>query len=288
MKIVKILGGLGNQMFQYAFYLSLQQRFPEEIIKIDCTLFNGYPLHNGLEINRLFNIDLTQASFHELLRVTWPLYNYRLYQIARIILPKRNTHYIEDNESSFDGFAMENNYYFDGYWQNEYYFKKYTPLIKKVFQFRLQLGEKNRYLMQKLMRANSISIHVRRGDYLNHKIYLEICEKNYYEKAITYMKQILEYPFFFVFSNDINWCKNNLKYAINNSPVEYIDWNINENSHIDMKLMSECKHNIIANSSFSWWGAWLNSNPDKIVVAPKRWLNNDLKLQPQCKEWILI
>jgi hypothetical protein len=95
-------------------------------------------------------------------------------------------------------------------------------------------------------------------------------------------------PVFFVFSNDIHWCKSNLWNPIRDCSVEYIDWNIKENSYIDMQLMSECKHNIIANSSFSWWGAWLNNNPNKIIIAPKKWLNSDLIIQPQCKDWILI
>ena len=288
MKIVKILGGLGNQMFQYAFYISLRAKYPNDRIKVDCSYFKGYPLHNGLEIQRIFELELEQASFAELTSVTWPLYNYRLYQLGKRILPIRKTHYFEMSNSNFDDNILKKECYLDGYWQNECYFENCRDTIRKIYHFILPLNLKNYDIKEEVKSVNSVGLHVRRGDYLKHKMYMGICEKDYYIAAIKYIRQHIDNPCFFVFSNDIEWCKGNINNAMNDCSVKYIDWNVNEQSYIDMQLMSECKHNIIANSSFSWWGAWLNNNPNKIIVSPKKWLNSNLKNSPQCPDWILI
>ncbi|MDR2407204.1 MAG: alpha-1,2-fucosyltransferase [Bacteroidales bacterium] len=258
-------------------------------MKVDHSYFNGYPLHNGLEINKIFNIEMQQASFNELISVTWPFYNYRIGQIGIRILPKRKTVYCEKTNAQFiDIDKLAYDCYLDGYWQNELYFKDCEDIVRRKYQFITPLDLKNNDLKNKICSVNSVSIHVRRGDYLKHKMYLGLCDKDYYVNAISYMKKKIDHPVFFVFSNDINWCKSNLRDVINDSCSEYIDWNKKGKSYIDMQLMSICKHNIIANSSFSWWGAWLNNNIDKIVIAPKKWLNIELIIQPQCKDWILI
>ena len=160
-----------------------------------------------------------------------------------------------------------------GYWQSERYFGSYEKQIRSDFRFIESLDKKNKNILNVINKSNSVSIHARRGDYeLNKKIkeYHGLLSVAYYKKAIEIINKIIINPTYFVFSDDPEWVKNSLK--INNAT--YIDWNKGLRSHIDMQLMSNCKHNIIANSSFSWWGAWLNNNPNKIVVAPKKWFKN--------------
>jgi hypothetical protein len=291
MKIVKILGGLGNQMFQYALYLSIKEEFYSESVKVDCSYFNGYNIHGKYNISQIFDINLPQASFKELLSVTWPLFHYRLWQIGKILLPTKNTQCFEKANFEFDNTIMlqMGDRYFDGYWQNECYFKKHELLVRKAYQFKNKLDKWNLEMLNTIRYTNnSVSIHIRRCDYLKIKLYKDICGIDYYINAITYIKKNLTNPTFFVFSDDIIWCKENLNDLLTNNSAIYIDWNKNINDYKDMQLMCSCQHNIIANSSFSWWGAWLNENSQKIVIAPQKWLNIDLKNSPQLNDWILM
>jgi hypothetical protein len=291
MKIVKILGGLGNQMSQYALFLSLKEHFSNERILVDTSFFKDYSLHNGLELGRVFKVPLPQARFLDLLKVTYPLYYYKLWQLSKFFLPPRSKTCRESMNMEFDDTVLTKagDRYFDGYWQGEFYFKDNKEVIRNTFKFIDSLDIKNARIVDKLNTSDSISIHIRRGDYLKYEMYRGICDLDYYVRAITYIKKRIESPFFCIFSNDINWCKENLYPLLLGNSLLFVDWNSGENSYKDMQLMSVCKHNIIANSSFSWWGAWLNSNSNKIVIAPSKWLNIDLKMQPQfVKGWILI
>jgi hypothetical protein len=291
MKIVKIFGGLGNQMFQYSLYLSLKEEFPFETIKIDCSYFNGYPLHNGLELLNIFDVVLPQASFKELMHVTCPLYHYRLWQIGKRILNIRRSHYFEKYDFTIDNLAigLSGKRYFDGYWQNESYFKKHESVIRNAYRFKNSLDIKNQEILDMIRSINnSVSIHIRRGDYLTHKLYQNICTIDYYSNAINYIRGQITNPVFFIFSDDILWCEKKLNDILIHDTITFIDWNKEGNSYKDMQLMSECKHNIIANSSFSWWGAWLNSNPHKIIVSPQKWHNTDLNINLQVDNWVLI
>lgn len=127
-------------------------------------------------------------------------------------------------------------------------------------------------IMDYIQSVNSVSIHFRRGDYIGNRIH-ETDKTEYYKEALNIIQSKVENPVYFVFSDDINWIRENFKTSFE---THYIDFNDSESNYEDLKLMSSCKHNIIANSSFSWWGAWLNSNPDKIVISPKKWFNDDM------------
>ena len=129
---------------------------------------------------------------------------------------------------------------------------------------------------------------MRRGDYINNTLYGNICTKDYYLKAIERIKEIKEIDTFCVFSNDIMWCKENLSSFLNECNVIYVDWNHGKNSYQDIYLMSQCNNNIIANSSFSWWGAWLNQNIDKTVICPKKWNNIPNSLFEMPDDWVKI
>lgn len=272
--IIKIIGGLGNQMFQYAFYRSLKEDYKD--IKADTTFYQKYISHNGYELERIFTkIVVEYANSEEIEKISDNKPSF-VNRVRRRLIGLHKTHYREIYRGYNRGIEVNaDGKYFEGYWQSEKYFISIKNIIQNDFTFSPLADEKNIALSELINEVNSISIHVRRGDYLENSLYSNICNKEYYEKSIRYIQNSFDQRSFFVFSDDIEWCKINLDIQ---DDVQYIDWNKGSESYIDMQLMSMCKHNIIANSSFSWWGAWLNSNPDKIVMAPKRFLNskNDL------------
>lgn len=280
MKIVKFLGGLGNQMFQYAFYLSLAKRYSN--IKADVSGFDDYLLHNGLELENIFNIKLDKAN-PLIVKIFNPKYSAWKYRKLRRILNLKKAFYNEKKFFIFDEEALINSKsrMYWGYWQNENYFKHITEEVRSSFIFKYPLESENLKISKLILNSESVSIHVRRGDYVGHSLLGGICDLNYYNEAISIIQKRTINPLFFIFSNDIDWCKTNL----NLKNAHYISWNENEKSYIDMQLMSICKHNIIANSSFSWWGAWLNDNQDKIVISPKKWINSSSD-SPAIEEWI--
>lgn len=268
MQIIWCLGGLGNQMFQYAFYRRLQ--LDGKDVALDISGFNGYELHNGFEIRNIFGVDVNVADIsvvneiklkisHATIiqKIIWKIFS------SRPILVQKKFNF----QKEYLNFRKTK--YLDGYWQSEKYFGVHSDTIRNDFKFPL-LDIKNKDYADKILQSEAISIHIRMGDYVNHPLHGGICTLDYYHKAIDLIKSKVINPKFFVFSNDIEWCENNLDLL----DANYITGNDGENSFRDMQLMSICKHNIIANSSFSWWGAWLNSNPDKIVIAPNKWFND--------------
>lgn len=280
MKVVKILGGLGNQMFQYAFYLALANKFNS--VKIDVSDFKNYELHNGLELENVFGIKLQKAS-RFIIQLLDPSYRAWSYRKLRRLLNLKNTLVVEQNFFSFDKDILNDpkSRIYWGYWQSSQYFEHITDKVRECFSFKKPLTGKNKDTMEMITASESVSIHIRRGDYVGHDLLGGICDLDYYKEAISIIENRVSNPNFFIFSNDIEWCEEHL----NIKEAHYISWNKSNDSYIDMQLMSLCKHNIIANSSFSWWGAWLNTNKNKMVVSPKKWTNdsaNTLAL----KEWI--
>jgi len=285
MKIVKFLGGLGNQMFQYAFYLSLKNNFKH--VKADIIGFENYELHNGMELEEVFNIQLDRASeFY--IKLYDPNYRKWIFRKLRRVLGLKDAYFEELKPFVFDEsiYLDTNDRLYWGYWQNEKYFLNIEDKIRSSFKFQKPLTGQNEAIVKLIAASESISIHVRRGDYVGHSLLGGICERDYYENAIALIKESVLNPVFFVFSNDIAWCKDNL----NVGNAKYIAWNQAKESYKDMQLMSLCKHNIIANSSFSWWAAWLNINKGKRVIAPAKWVNepgyDDSDVCP--KNWIKI
>lgn len=268
MQIVKVLGGLGNQMFQYAFYKSLNN---EEQNFLDILNFESYKLHNGFELEKVFKLKgISYANLKDIEKLSDCKSNF-LSRVRKKITGRKKTHIIEQYLHFNEKYLKMKNVYFEGYWQSEKYFINIKEKIIKEFNFPEITEQKNISILEKIEQRNSISIHIRRGDYLNNTLYSNICNTRYYKKAINYIESKIDNPIFFIFSNDINWCKENFYFE----EAYFVDWNIGKSSFRDMQLMSLCKHNIIANSSFSWWGAWLNDNKEKIVVAPTKWLNDE-------------
>lgn len=193
---------------------------------------------------------------------------------------------LEESYAFREDYLNQRYCYYHGYWCNERYFCDIKDKVFESFKFP-KLDKKNSGIADKIMNTDSVSIHVRRGDYLKvqNSMFQGICTKQYYEKAIEVIHGKIEKPVFYVFSDDIYWCKE--KFTHDN--FEFIDWNKGLNSFRDMQLMSLCKNNIIANSTFSWWGAWLNSNPKKIVCAPIKFRNITKPVIGDCpNDWFRI
>lgn len=288
MLVIGCAGGLGNQMFQYAFYRK-QKLKNNAYVKFDISSFSGYKQHNGFELEKIFDLDIDYATISDICESGKALN--LLDRIKNKVLFKREPYYSRKPQEAITFFPemekLKEGYYF-GYWQSYKYFEDITDKLRNEFNFKILLDLKNLSLKSKIENSNSISVHVRRGDYLKekNKIFQNICTKEYYENAINYIEQHVTNPYYFIFSNDIDWCKQNFRLK----KVMYIDWNNGQDSYKDMQLMSYCKHNIIANSTFSWWGAWLNNNSDKIVCVPEKWFDlSGCETRDICpSEWVRI
>lgn len=274
MVISRLLGGLGNQMFQYAAARALSLRKGTKLA-LDVSAFDQYELHQGFELKKVFNCTFEVASKADINSVLgWQ----SAVTIQRIVSRKPFSLFIRKHfiaEPHFKYWSglnnLKNDCYLSGYWQSEKYFVDFIDQIREDFQFRHRLEGKNVELSDKIMAVNAVSLHVRRGDYINNPKTMAthgLCTLEYYRDAIQYVANRVEQPQFFIFSDDIEWAKSNLKIDF---PHAYVQHNRDKESYNDMHLMSLCQHHIIANSSFSWWGAWLNPGIDKIVVVPKKW-----------------
>ena len=274
MKIVNIIGGLGNQMFQFAFFLALKKRHPKEDIKIYTGTFKGYSKHNAYELDKIFGLNAPQASFLETTKMAYPYLNYKLWQIGNHLLPQRKSMFKEHIFGRFyeEALNKQDRCYYDGYWQNEKYFSDMRLDILMAYS-PIDIDEHNIIIGRKLFSTNSVSIHVRHGDYMQKSIYQGICGIDYYQQAISYILRITNAKLFCVFSNDIPWCKEHIIPLLKGTDYIMVDWNTGEKNYLDMYLMSNCRHNIIAHSSFSWWGAWLNQHTDKVIIGPRKWNN---------------
>lgn len=292
MIITNAIGGLGNQMFQYAAGRALSLR-TNQAFAINTSNFNHYKLHNGYELHRLFDLSAPIATKSDISQVIglfaataieWSM-------PSRIIQAFARSNFLKEQSFSYvKKFSeLRGSYYLDGYWQSEQYFKEYAAHIRADFRFRDEFTLVNSKIYEEIKDSCSVSCHIRRGDYVSNYKTSQIhgsCTKDYYSNAIKHIKEKLVNPRFFIFSDDQEWVRGNLVFPKNSF---FVSGNRGSNSFRDMQLMSVCQHHIIANSSFSWWGAWLNPNQSKIVVAPRRWFAADIDdsdLIP--KEWIRL
>jgi hypothetical protein len=287
------MGGLGNQMFQYAAAksLAINRKTP---LKIDLSFLLENHLaqeftYRKYELNK-FALNIEPIGKNELDKFLGKTKSSGLsHKLKNLINP-----YIIYEESNLDFdpsvLNLSSNTYLDGYFQSEKYFFNISDQIKIDFAFVGTLNGNNIKAIQKIKTSNSIAVHVRRSDYitnLSSSHFHGVCPLEYYENAINYLKQKLEFPLFFFFSDDMEWTRENFKNLDNKV---FVDINNSEAGYDDLRLISHCKHQIIANSSFSWWGAWLNDNPRKIVIAPKKWFAAyQVKLSDRFPaDWILI
>jgi len=270
--IVRLKGGLGNQLFQFAIgkQLSILNNCK---LKLDISSYNHYTLHDyGLNH---FNIAENIATKSEV-PLQYSTGNRYLRKLFKLIDPlHQNITIVKEKSLCFDNkiFNLNNELlYLDGHWQSEKYFISITNIIRENLRLKDKITD--RYLLSiinKIKKTNSLSIHIRRGDFTlpeTSKVH-GLTSMEFFEKAINYLIKRIDSVEFFIFSDDDQWIRNNLSSLPNSTIIE----GTNEKNYIDLFLMSQCKHNIISNSTFSWWGAWLNPNPKKIVVAPKKWYN---------------
>ena len=255
MIIVKLTGGIGNQLFQYYLGKNLSIKNKDELI-LDISEFNDKKRQLRTYGLSFFNIKVKVLSEKDL-----------KYNDLKIIKEK--------SEFIFDPMVFNNkeNIFLQGYWQNQKYFYEIKDIIKdeitlkKEFQF--DISKKTDGMLKK---ENTVAVHIRRGDYIKNRMIrkmFNVCDVKYYNKAINKMAELLKNPTFLFFSDDINWVKKNIKTKF---PYLFISGN---RDYEDFIIMQNCKHNIISNSSFSWWAAWLNNNKNKIVVAPSQWINDN-------------
>lgn len=259
---IELRGGLGNQMFQYATARALAEHNNTNLV-IDLSWFDQdfdagtTPRHYELSC---FSLDTTTSKYsgtaHE-----------KFYRRLAKKYVEPHFHYDEDLPK------LPKNTFLNGYFQSEKYFSDIREKLLKDFSWRKKAEGKNKQLLEKIEKdLSSISVHVRRGDYVSNENAAKfhgLTGVEYYIAAVKQISKLVKNPNLYVFSDEPDWCKQNLKFEY---PTNYISHNTDGSE--DMRLMKACKHNIIANSSFSWWGAWLNENPYKIVVAPQAWFSH--------------
>ncbi|KAA6319244.1 O-antigen biosynthesis glycosyltransferase WbnK [termite gut metagenome] len=281
MKLIRLTCGLGNQMFIYAFYIQMKKRFPA--IKLDISSMGKQAAKNSnYEIARIFHLKPDEYYVSkQLKKIMTSLFFKKVRE--KFYIPYSPKNYICNYCWPF--------VYYKGFFQSEKFFLEATDKVRDVFSFDEKIiNKKTRAcLRQIVVSESSVSIHIRRGDYLYSEVerrFGGICTLEYYQKAIKLISESINNPVFFIFSDDINWVKEKL--PLNNAT--YTDWNSGNDSWQDMFLMSRCQHNIIANSTFSWWAAWLNTNRNKIVIAPERWFQDmeTPNIHPEKSGWILI
>lgn len=276
-QIIYLCAGLANRMFQYAFYLSLKEKGYR--VKIaDNSIVKEWK-HEDVSIKDIFtNVHYETASKYQIFLMGGgnDIFSRALRNRFKIYSPFYERTSAQDGFRK-DLFEIKHSAFHAGVFQSEKYFENIKGKVKDAFRFTPFQTSKNLDLQQKMQNENSIAIHIRKGkDYSNGLPYQNTCSVNYYINAIDYIKSKINNPTFYIFTDNPSWVENNLKKHINYS---LIDWNpaIGYGNHYDMQLMSYAKHNIIANSTYSWWGAWLNSNPQKIVIGPKIWFNPNMK-----------
>lgn len=277
MIIVKLQGGLGNQLFQYAAARRLSLLHRTEL-KFDLSWFAEHSEQRyALGACCVHEAFATPEEIAQLKGTARKGINRLVVRATQKLRPYyMRSVFAEPHLRPFDENILRTppNLYLEGYWQSEKYFTTISDVIRTEFSFRLPPDERNRAVADRISATESVSVHLRRGDYISDK-YAErehgICGLDYYIKSVEFITKWTKHPHFYIFSDDPSWARQNLSF---DSPVDFVDHNVPEKGFEDLRLMILCKHNIIANSSFSWWGAWLNTNAQKIVIAPNQWFKD--------------
>lgn len=290
MVAVQLSGGLGNQMFEYALYLKLKSMGKE--VKIDdFTCYGEQELQRTNQLS-VFGVSYERLSEQEYIALTDSSMR-PADRVRRKLLGRRDLSYREAS-CNFDPEVLRREpTLLLGYFQSEQYFADIKEQVREAFRFQgsdaknpgLFLPAEQQELLSEIRGSEAVSVHIRRGDYLsaqNQALFGGICDDAYYERALAEMKRRLPEAVFFFFSNDTEWVKE--RYRGENCVV--VEGNGEDAGFRDLFLMSQCRHHIMANSSFSWWGAWLDENPDKIVIAPKKWFN-DRECRDIYTDWMI-
>jgi hypothetical protein len=274
MVVVKLMGGLGNQMFQYACGRRLAHARSTSL-KLDVSELgapNGRPYALcHLNISAEIAADEDIRRFKSLPR----LMRWASRRAGIVSLPYLEHNVVRERFFHFDDaiLSLPGDVYLEGFWQSECYFKDIETLIRREFTPRRAPAAENVDMAAAIASTNAVSVHVRRGDYVSNPVcnaFHGLCSPDYYHRAAQLVADIAARPTFFVFSDDPEWAMSNVRLG---REMRYVTNNLGKNDFEDLRLMALCKHHIIANSSFSLWGAWLSGDPDKRVIAPAKWFN---------------
>ncbi len=284
---VLLMGGLGNQMLQYATAKALALSLQDEV----CLDMSFFAIHGKKDWCRAYEMDIF-AHTAKVESASWKS------KLLCHLIPRLQKHLSADtllkmgiivDTKQLAKAAARRDYYLMDYFFSDHFFKEYKTEILQDLAFRLPMNEANSTIASRIADCTAVGVHIRRGDYLSNANAAQTfaaVPQTYYTQAMAYIRDRVDNPTFFVFSDDIAWCKTFL-----DDTCEFVDINYGAESYNDMRLMSLCQHNIIANSTFSWWGAWLNAHPGKIVIAPKAWFKNEVANANQERypaEWIQL
>lgn len=268
---IAIKGGLGNQLFQYAFATYLQRKF-NCVVNLDVE-----PLSEQLEnltprpylLNKLFLIkDLTDAYTHDLFFTQNDPFFRKIFK--KLIRSIKNYVYVGEHLQALPVLKSDTTYYLDGYWQNREYAMAVLPELDQIAN---QFTSSSK-LAPQLSGSGSAAIHIRRGDYVSNAFinsYHGVCDIHYFHRAVAYLEKEKQITNYFVFSDDISWAKENIKLS---KPVQFVEGDVSE-PFTDLFLMRLCPNMILSNSSFSCWAAYLNTHKDRTVIAPENWTRKD-------------
>ena len=301
MVIIRAMGGLGNQLQQYALYKKLESIGKD--VRMDISWFRNADTQakmlkpRDLELDYFKGISYLAAEPEEIKSILGRLWEEKesfVSKVRRTLFPALTPCFMESDMYHEQVFQLDNKYLF-GYWACEKYYADILEKLRGEIRFptsnHAEINEKNETIMRMMRKTQSVSVHIRRGDYLegaNNALYGNICTDAYYEAAIAYLKEKFPSARFFFFSDDISYVREHYR----SDDYEMVDWNHGKDSFYDMMLMSRCKHNICANSTFSFWGARLNSYEDKVMIRPSIHRNNQVCPPERMKDlwqgWTLI
>jgi hypothetical protein len=271
MIITHLIGGLGNQLFQYA--MARRIAYKNDItLKLDISNFAMYKIRE-FKLDK-FNIVAEIATQEEIWRFKKNRYKIfsKLFYVYNSILPFTSRTYIKERFFYYDPDTnkLSDDIYLEGHWPSEKYFRDIKHIIYKEFTLKSEMDTYHQNLKKQIENVESVSVHIRRGDYISNPIVNQIhgtCSLDYYYNAMKVITKKIVNPHFFIFSDDPEWVYENFKIPYTTTIVRRDD----QKDYEDLLLMSKCKNHIIANSSFSWWGAWLNPREDKLVISPAKW-----------------
>lgn len=270
-----IYGGLGNQLFQYAAALSLSQHINAKLV-LDLSWFEVVK-YRANTTTRTFALQPFALNV-ETVTSKHPILRHFLVKIQRLLgITLTKIPYYHEQSFQFDAdiYAINDSVHLDGYWQSYQYFKGVAQQLSKNIGTPNNLNTQNQAMLDTIAANDAICVHIRRGDYVTNQHAAEthgLCDLAYYQRGVEYVMKNLSRPHAFVFSDDPQWARENLKLKI---PTTIVDFNGPDEAHLDLWLMAACQRFVIANSSLSWWAAWLGKSDDKIVVAPKKWFTKD-------------
>ena len=280
MLVVNLIGGIGNQMFQYASAWALASEHGMEL-KLDISDFHRFPPRRYLLDH--FRVDAAIAQPDELERFDKDSNRIRS-ATRKLVARLRGDNRVTGRTIFERGFPWQKialdpavDTLLIGYWQSERYFSALAHQVRQAFTLKAPPDARAQRLLDDIDRHPAVSIHVRRGDYVSNPVVQKkhgLVGLDYYAAAVAHILRLEPQAKFYIFSDDMDWVRANLPIA---APVEYVDLNGPDQPHEDLRLMTRCRHHIVANSSLSWWGAWLNPRPDKVVIAPRQWFTPESK-----------